>query len=269
MIIRNGFRRPRPPNRACGSPAHGSPVGGFLIGIGSQHMARNDGEQPLCRVEDISYLPPRTPLPSAANMRSLHPVASTHDPHGSFASAPCLTLTGTDSARICSQRGSHASTFLPPVPRRCFATSASRGFSPLRYHEGSDSYTAHLPCRSPRLPRHTFLSFRLQPRGLPDHRLPPRQRDRRVSDFAMNEQARRSSPPNRVRHPTDRQFALGCSPPRLAATQLPSATELWLPPTRTFTVLLWRPRGRTHSRMFLAGIQAKPRLVDPRLNIRG
>jgi hypothetical protein len=41
----------------------------------------------------------------------------------------------------------------------------------------------------------------------------------------MNEQARRSSPPNRVRYPTDRQFASGCSPPRLAAPQLPSATE--------------------------------------------
>ena len=33
--VGNGFRRPRPPNRAYGSPAHGSPVGGFLIGIGS------------------------------------------------------------------------------------------------------------------------------------------------------------------------------------------------------------------------------------------
>src|SRR4029450_13044807 len=33
--VGNGSRRPRPPNRACGSPAHGSPVGGFLIGIGS------------------------------------------------------------------------------------------------------------------------------------------------------------------------------------------------------------------------------------------
>ena len=32
--VGNGFRRPRPPNRACGSPAHGSPVGSFLIGIG-------------------------------------------------------------------------------------------------------------------------------------------------------------------------------------------------------------------------------------------
>ena len=33
--VGNGFRRPRPPNRACSSPAHGSPVGGFLIGIGT------------------------------------------------------------------------------------------------------------------------------------------------------------------------------------------------------------------------------------------
>jgi len=33
--VGDGFRRPRPPNRACGSPAHGSPVGSFLIGIGS------------------------------------------------------------------------------------------------------------------------------------------------------------------------------------------------------------------------------------------
>src|SRR5262245_41071381 len=77
---------------------------------------------------------------------------------------------------------------------------------------------------------------------------PPRQRDQRVSDFALNEQARRSSPPNRVRSPTDQQFASGCSPPCLGATQLPSATELWHTPTRTFTVLMWRPHGRTHSR---------------------
>ena len=137
------------------------------------------------------------------------------------------------------------STFLPPVPRRCFAFSASRGCAPPRYHEGSDSYAAHLRRRSPRLLRHTFLSFHLQPRQLPDHRLPPRQRDPRFSGFALVSQARRSSPPNRVRYPTDQQFASGCSPPRLAATQLPSATELWLSPTRTFTVLIWRPHGRT------------------------
>jgi hypothetical protein len=42
--------------------------------------------------------------------------------------------------------------------------------------------------------------------------------------FATSEQARQRTPPNRVRHPTGCSFASGCSPPRLAATQLPSAT---------------------------------------------
>src|SRR5262245_60983950 len=70
--------------------------------------------------------------------------------------------------------------------------------------------------------------------------------------------------PNRVRSPTDRQFAYGCSPPRLATTQLPSATEPWHTPTRTFTVLMWRTHRRTHSRRVLSEIQAMPEL-DPRL----
>ncbi len=41
--------------------------------------------------------------------------------------------------------------------------------------------------------------------------------------FTFNEQARRIAGPNRVRFTTDCKFASGCSPPRLAATQLPSA----------------------------------------------
>ena len=200
----------------------------------------------MCRDKGISYLPPMTPLSSAATMRSLHSEASTHDRYGPFVSAPCLTLTGTSGATLCSRCGSHASTFLPPVPRRSFAFCASRGFrrfgtmkaltpaSLTTHSAGLPAYCTSPSCRS--VSNHV---------GLPDHRLPPRQRDQRVSDFAMNEQARRSSPPNRVRYPTDRQFASGCSPPRLAATQLPSATELWHTPTRTFTVLMWRPHGRT------------------------
>ena len=44
-------------------------------------------------------------------------------------------------------------------------------------------------------------------------------------DFALSPKARRYARPNRVRHyPTDCMFASGCSPPRLAATQLPLAT---------------------------------------------
>jgi hypothetical protein len=59
----------------------------------------------------------------------------------------------------------------------------------------------------------------------------PAQRDRLPGiisglDFTLNEQARRNARPNRVRHPTDCMFASGCSPPRLTATQLPSATRI-------------------------------------------
>src|SRR6266496_3528877 len=76
-------------------------------------------------------------------------------------------------------------------------------------------------------------------------------------------------PPNRVRSPTDRQFASACSPRRFEPTQLPLASELWHTPARTFTVLMWRPHRRTHSRMLLAGIQANfgldPRLKHPRV----
>ena len=126
---------------------------------------------------------------------------------------------------LCTTR---SSTFLPPVPRRCFAPSASRVLMLLGRCGTMKALTpasVHPRCRSPRLLHHTFPSFRLQPRGLPEHRLPPRQRVQRVSDFATYEQARRSSPPNRVRSPTDQQFVSGCSPPRLAATQLPSTSE--------------------------------------------
>ena len=183
---------------------------------------------------------------SAANMRSIHRGALT------YCTGLCVLISPYGHYRrlllALHRCDFHPSTFLPPVPRRCFASSASHGFLPLRYHEGSDSCTVGELCRSPRLLRHTFLSFRLQPRGLPEHRLPPRQRVQQVSDFAMNEQARRSAPPNRVRHPTDRQFASGCSPRCFEPTQLPSATELWLTPTRTSTVQMWRPHERTHSR---------------------
>jgi hypothetical protein len=59
----------------------------------------------------------------------------------------------------------------------------------------------------------------------------PAQRDRLPDilsglDFTSNEQARCIVRPNRVRHPTDCMFASGCSPPRLTATQLPSATRI-------------------------------------------
>ena len=77
---------------------------------------------------------------------------------------------------------------------------------------------------------------------------PPSQRAALLPGFATFVQARRHTPPKQVRHPTDRQFAFGYSPPRLATTQLPSATELWLTPAGTFTLQIVRTHGRTRNR---------------------
>ena len=56
-------------------------------------------------------------------------------------------------------------------------------------------------------------------------------------DFTLNPQARRYARPNRVRYPTDCMFASGCSPPHLAATQLPSATGIGHLPEEDFHLL--------------------------------
>ena len=156
---------------------------------------------------------------SAAHMPSFHTEASTHVHFPARMSAPCLALTGTADASLSlclSVKLTHPPSCLPSLG----AALLSALLAALHRCGTMKALTpapVHPKRRSPRLPRLTFLSFRLQPRGLPGHRFPPRQRDQRVSDFAMNEQARRSSPPNRVRYPTDRQFASGCSPPRLGA----------------------------------------------------
>ncbi len=42
--------------------------------------------------------------------------------------------------------------------------------------------------------------------------------------FALGPRTRRTTTPKRVRYPAGCSFASGCSPPRIAATQLPSAT---------------------------------------------
>jgi hypothetical protein len=88
----------------------------------------------------------------------------------------------------------HAPTFLSPFPRSGFAFRPSRSSrrsgtmetltpAPLTYGAGLPAYCAPPSCRS--VSNHV---------GLPGHRLPPRQRDQRFSDFALSEQARRSTP---------------------------------------------------------------------------
>jgi hypothetical protein len=197
-------------------------------------------------------------------------------PHRGFHPRPVATMDLCALSSPCGhcrrlafalpRRVAHASTFLPPVPRRSFALCASRGvlFPPLRYHEGSDSYAAHLRRRSPRLPRHTFLSFCLQPRELPGHRFPPRQRDQRFSGFAHGIagspqlSAESSSftygPTVRLRPACaehGRQVALHAASGRRSYLRLrscgllrPACAEHGRQ-ARTFTVLMWRPHGRT------------------------
>ena len=101
--VGNGARRPRPPNRTCGSPAYGSPVGSFHIGIvsllPSPYARRTDklvrGRHPaetLC-------------LPGRRYQRRQHPVRPVirFDPGPTplWRLCTCLALAGTDDARAC------------------------------------------------------------------------------------------------------------------------------------------------------------------------
>jgi len=188
-------------------------------------MDRIDGEQPLCREKTLAICLLMTPLSSAANMRSLHSEASTHNRYRSFVSAPCLTLTGTTGATLCSRRGSHASTFLSPFPQHDFAFRAFRGSTrngtmetltpaALTYDAGLPTYLATSSCRSASNHVGCLVTAYHHASVTSDFRTSPCM-SRLVA----------APPPNRVRSPTDRQFASGCSPPCFAATQLPSATE--------------------------------------------
>src|SRR6266478_5355092 len=120
----------------------------------------------------LNHLPPLTPFSSAANMRSFHTEASTHDQSLLWASAPWLA-TSRHSRRFAFallRSETHASTFLSSLPSERFCFPPLSRLSPQPYYGDSDSCAAHRRHRSPRLLRHTFLSFRLQPRGLPGHR---------------------------------------------------------------------------------------------------
>jgi len=144
------------------------------------------------------------------------------------------------------------STFLPRFPSAPFAltqVSTVLHFR-VRYYRDSDSCQRSLrrqvsPLASCYLPVVPSPTTRYAPTSL----CPPLQRVRLFPGFARGLRARRRTSPNRVRHPTDRQFASGYSPPRLTTTQLPSATELWPTPAGTYTPQIARPHGRTVPRL--------------------
>jgi len=173
-------------------------------------------------------------------MRSVHTDASTQSHLRSRVSEPCLAVTGTCGPCACIVLDfPHPPSCLPslgpgllsePVSALLRTVGTMKALTPARVHRARGS---------PHFSTRTFLAFRPQPHGAPDHRF-----GRHASVIGwfqaspLNEQARRNTPPNRVRFTTDRKFASGCSPPRLSATQLPSATGLWPPPVRTLTALI-------------------------------
>ncbi len=101
--VEKGSRPPLPPNRACGSPAHGSPVSGSHIGVGSPVVGVCFSEKPqlseFCIWPISGLLLPLTPLPSAANMRSAQMVRSTHS-HPVGADSACIALAGTSTVSL-------------------------------------------------------------------------------------------------------------------------------------------------------------------------
>jgi len=148
--------------------------------------------------------------------RSLAGLCTGHSPHGHL---PVLFVP----------RGAlSASTFLPCLPSARLCSPRLSRLAPLQYYAGSDS------CRALARPAGLSASFALpSEHPAPNHVARPnvalsvtsaRPADLTARGFAMHEQARRATPPNRVRHPAGCSFASSCSPPRLAATQLPSAS---------------------------------------------
>jgi hypothetical protein len=83
----------------------------------------------------------------------------------------------------------------------------------------------HPEDRSPRLPRpHLPIVPSPTTQCAPISLSPPPQRIRLLPGFTMESLARRNTTPNRVRPPTDRQFASGCSPPRRTMTRNDAVT---------------------------------------------
>ena len=189
---------------------------------------------------------------NAANRRAFQSETSAHDELRSGRCAPWLAQLGTTDASL--------SLCLIPVLASPPSCLPSLGPGLLSAPVGAMARTVgtmkaltpaagHHDGGSPHFSARTFLAFHPQPHGAPGRRF---SRHGSATDYfqasPLDEQARRNTPPNRVRSPTDRKFASGCSPPRLTAAQLPSATGLWPTPARTYTALIRAPRGRTRPR---------------------
>jgi hypothetical protein len=114
------------------------------------------------------------------------------------------------------------------VLRRYYELSDScpSGSSVLLRDMNSDSLSGQVsPIHAHSLPDHCSLHTLDRPSKSFSHATPQRFEFLfRGYGFTIGWQARRSTPPNRVRHPTDWSFPFRCFPPRLTATQFRSGT---------------------------------------------
>ncbi len=157
---------------------------------------------------------------------------------------PLRSLIGTAGTRL-PRFGHRTSNSLPPFPRGGFATRSLHRARRHRYYKGSDpaalTRTTGLSAY-PVLPsRHSAPNHAIRPMAA----LPVVSAPSAIPGFAVIQQARHGFTPKRVRPPADWRFASGCSPPRLTATQFPSASKPRHTSTGTPTLLTRRPHGRT------------------------
>ncbi len=178
----------------------------------------------------LNHLPPLTPFASADSIRSVHTAASAPAILG-WASASCAAVSGIPDAFCASAVVFTSPPSCPTFPRPglCYpclsdrlgptASVTMRALTPADLAHTRQVSPLPLPCRpSIPTPNHIVcldIAFTVT----------SAHRDRsRDPGFAELRQARHNTPPKRVRHPTGCSFASGCSPPRITATQLPSAT---------------------------------------------
>src|SRR5580698_7879154 len=190
--------------------------------------------------------PPLTPLPSADTMRSVperrfDPLVVTGSP--SRTSPSCLAI-GNIEGRGASLQTSRIQL---PASLPIGAVLLAAPLSVLQSN-GIGAMKALTPAAltprggSLRLLRFAFPPFRAFRPGVAFSVVSA---PSVIPGFAIIQQARHGYTPNQIRAPTDWRFASGCSPPRLAPTQLPSATWLRHSMTGTRTPQTKRPHRRT------------------------
>ena len=148
----------------------------------------------------------------------LHPLAPRALPR--FHATMGALTPARGALRTLYKRNEH-----PPWPGQVSLVNTARtSLHSVTNHPTRPIIAFPLPTQRDRLPEPGFRPANPMPcRGLANLWQTSCSRPCPGLDFTINEEARRYVRPNRVSHRTDCRFASGCSPPRLATTQLPLA----------------------------------------------